>query len=141
MTTFQHTPSSRPGDRAQPLSVGLASIDKEHHQLIAQLNNLIDNAAALPDSDFFTEALSRLGNTLFAHFKSEEKIMRGLEMPADEVAWHVEAHDDILEQYAGLNVALMDGETIGRADTLRMMRGWIIDHVEQHDLSIGLYVR
>ena len=60
-------------------------------------------------------------------------------MPAAQVQEHLEAHKEILSQYAGLNFELMTHHP-QRADVLRMIGAWIILHIELYDLSIKDYL-
>lgn len=120
--------------------IGVQSIDKEHFALLTQLNRLIENPLAEPTSESFAEVLSQLGPQICAHFDSEERVIRSCGMPADEVAEHVEAHTEILEQYAQMNCDLMEGKTLARSEALREVKGWIIDHLRRYDSRIKLYL-
>jgi hemerythrin-like metal-binding protein len=120
--------------------IGVQSIDKEHYTLLTQLNRLIENPLAEPASESFAEVLSQLGPQICAHFDSEERVLRSCGMPADEVAEHVEAHTEILEQYAKMNCDLMEGKTLARTEALREVKGWIIDHLRRYDSRIKLYL-
>ena len=120
--------------------IGVHSIDREHSALIAQLNRLIENPLAEPASESFAEVLSHLGPQISAHFDSEEGVLKSCGMPADEVAEHVGAHTDILEQYAQMNCDLMEGKTLGRTQALLEVKGWIIDHLRRYDSQIKQYL-
>jgi hemerythrin-like metal-binding protein len=120
--------------------IGVQSIDKEHYALLTQLNRLIENPLAEPASESFAEVLSQLGPQICAHFDSEERVLRSCGMPADEVAEHVEAHTEILEQYAQMNCDLMEGKALARSEAMREVKGWIIDHLRNYDSRIKLYL-
>ena len=117
------------------MRIGLPAIDREHHALLSHLNRLIENPQ-LPASESFVDVLTCLGGAIDAHFRSEEKILGACGMPAAEVEQHVQAHTEILEQYADLNYGLMTGENVSRPDVLMMIHHWIIGHLLQHDLRI-----
>jgi hemerythrin-like metal-binding protein len=117
------------------MRIGLPAIDREHHALLLHLNRLIENPQ-LPASESFVDVLTCLGGAIDAHFRSEEKILGACGMPAAEVEQHVQAHTEILEQYADLNYGLMTGENVSRPDVLMMIHHWIIGHLLQHDLRI-----
>jgi hemerythrin len=134
-------PTSLRIDADPSMLIGVQSIDREHSALITQLNRLIENPKAEPASESFAEVLSHLGPQISAHFDTEEGMLRSCGMPADEVAEHVEAHTEILEQYAQMNCDLMEGKVLARADALRAVKSWIIDHLHRYDSKIRNYVR
>lgn len=128
------------GKHDPSLLLGVPSIDREHLALLAYLDRLLINEQALPGSEAFSEVLGRLGPQISSHFENEEGYMRNCGMPPEEVAAHVAAHHQILEQYVQLNYDLMKGRVPTRADALQMIRTWIVDHVRQHDLHIRKYL-
>jgi hemerythrin len=133
-------PTSLRIDADPSMLIGVQSIDREHSALITQLNRLIENPKAEPASESFAEVLSHLGPQISAHFDSEEGVLKSCGMPASEVAEHVEAHTEILEQYAQMNCDLMEGKVLARADALRTVKGWIIDHLRDYDSRIREYL-
>jgi hemerythrin len=120
--------------------IGVPSIDDEHRALFSRLNLLIDKPDALPESEDFCDILSRLGIEIDAHFHSEERVFTSCGMPDDEVADHIHAHTEILEQYTELNLELMQGRRFARSEVLLMIRDWIIDHLLTYDLRIRKYL-
>jgi hemerythrin-like metal-binding protein len=122
------------------LLIGVPFIDKEHDELVAQLDCLLSHPDALQDADRFSEVLSQLGSQIYAHFTHEEAFLKFLDMPEDEIASHVQTHTEILDQYTRLNFDLMNGTVPGRADVLRMIKDWIIGHVVRFDLNIKNYL-
>jgi hemerythrin len=120
--------------------IGVPSIDNEHYALAFQLNRLIDKPLALPESEAFSDILNNIGNQIQAHFKSEEIYLKSFGMPAQEVEEHVQYHYDILEEYADLNMDLMNRKALTRPDVLQMIRNWIIEHILKYDIGIRKYV-
>lgn len=122
------------------IRVGMPVIDREHVALVRQLDRLNDDKDAQPGSEAFSEILSRLGRQINAHFDSEEEILRSCEMPPELVREHIQAHTEILEQYARLNLDLMAGKQLSREEALGLVRRWIVDHVLNHDVRISDYL-
>lgn len=118
------------------LLIGVPVIDEEHYDLFARLAALDGNIEATPCSAAFSEILSRLGQQIGAHFDSEEKVFRSLDLPADDVLSHIQAHTAILDQYTQLNLDLMAGQALVRSEVLAMIRRWIVDHLMDHDIKI-----
>lgn len=138
--TANTPPTSFSIDVAPSMLIGVQSIDREHYALLTQLNRLIENPLADPASESFVDVLSHLGPQISAHFDSEEGVLKSCGMPAHEVAEHVEAHTEILEQYAQMNCDLMEGKPLSRSDALLTVKGWIIDHLRRYDSRIKLYL-
>lgn len=125
---------------ATSLVIGIPSIDKEHSALLGQLDSLIADSRANPESERFNAILTQLGQQLNAHFVHEEEILKTLQMPVEVVHSHEQAHDAILDQYTALNLDLMRSKTLNRYEVLMMIKGWFISHVVQHDMKIRAYL-
>lgn len=122
------------------LLIGVPSIDQEHRELLSQLDSLMANPEAHPRSEVFSEILDQLGRQITAHFQNEENIFISLDMPSDVILRHVQEHNAILEQYTGLCLDLMRGKVLDHSEVLKMIKHWIIGHVEDHDLKIRDYL-
>lgn len=122
------------------LMVGIPSIDAEHLELIARLDSVLSDPHAHPDSDAFSEYLSKLGHLLVSHFTHEEKLLVATGMPADEISEHIHVHGEILEQYTQLNFDLMQGKAYDKISVLTMIKDWIVTHVICYDLKIRDYL-
>ena len=122
------------------LLIGVPSIDKEHYELVLQLDRLISHPESCPGTESFSEALSQVGGQFKAHFINEEGILKSIGMPEIDVANHVQAHSLILGQYAQLNLDQMQGKVVSRYEALQMIKGWIISHVVHHDLKIREFI-
>ena len=94
---------------------------------------------ASPNSREFTDVLCQLGTELPAHFRNEEKIIRSCGMTAAQVQEHLEAHQEIIRQYAELNFEMMS-HNLRRVDVLQMIGDWVINHISLHDLLLRDYV-
>lgn len=123
------------------LTVGVSSIDKEHHVLVQHLDDLLSEPEAYQGTERFSEILNQIGRQIEAHFVNEENLFKSLGLPEAIVDSHRQAHNDILDQYIRLNEGLMQGKVTNRSAVLRMIKGWVIDHHVQHDLKIGEYVQ
>ncbi len=123
------------------LEVGIPSIDEEHRALLDQLNGLFAHAGDTPQSAEFSEALSRLTGQLIEHFASEERVMRTLEIPGVQLARHMDAHNEVIEQITQLSFDLMRRKFLRRDDVIFQVREWIVGHLADHDLDLRRFVR
>ena len=105
------------------LFIGVPSIDKEHHELVSQLDALVSDPDAMLDTEGFSVILCQLGVQINTDFNNEERIFKSFGMPANEMASHVRAHTDILDQYTRLNLDLIQGKAFSRSDVLLMIKG------------------
>lgn len=121
------------------LLLGIPAIDKEHTDLIAQLDRLIGDPSAHPDSETFSDVLSKLGQQISTHFRNEEALLTSFGMPKDLLAIHCQAHTSFLDQYTRLNLNLMQGIPLNRFDILLRIKGWVIDHVIHHNFALKSY--
>ena len=133
-------PSVIPDLLGPSLVIGVPFIDKEHLDLVSQLNKLISKPEANPGSEAFSDILIQLGNEIDSHFKHEETFFKSCGMPLDEVEAHLEAHFDILEQYAELTFEMMKGEKLSRIDVLSRIKNWVVEHVMKFDLKMRAFV-
>ncbi len=136
----QHTHEAEPPAALDPhLPIGVASIDNEHHRLFELLSRLKAMPGAAPNSNEFTAVLCRLGIELPAHFRTEEAFIRSCGMPIAQVQEHLEAHIEIICQFAELNLELMYHNPL-RADVLQMIGDWVTNHIRLHDLLLKDYL-
>ena len=138
-TTPADTATANP-DGPETLWIGDPLIDSEHRALLRALGE-ITIASDTPEGrrDFY-DVLSQFGGALSSHFEHEEALMRSIAMPDAAYAAHVQAHETIVEQYAVLNIDLMQGRQAPRNSVRQLVRQWILDHIIHHDLAIRDYL-
>lgn len=121
----------------QALQIGLPEIDRQHGQLIDELNRLIAAAQTALSSETLVDVLSNLGGELADHFRFEESLFDSLGLPSAQMAEHIAAHEEILAQYVELNLDLMNslGE-LPRGDVLLMVRRWVTGHILHYDIHM-----
>ena len=139
-TTHSADTGSANADHPETLWIGDPLIDSEHRALLRALGE-ITIASDTPEGrrDFF-DVLSQFGGALSSHFEHEEALMRSIAMPDAAYAAHVQAHETIVEQYAVLNIDLMQGRQAPRNSVRQLVRQWILDHIIHHDLAIRDYL-
>lgn len=118
------------------LLIGIPSIDREHKLLLENMDLLVGNPHAHEPSEHITESLSRLTRQLIDHFTSEEAAMRDIGMPELNIAKHVDAHVEIVEQITRLSIELMQRKAVDTDQVVVAVRGWVVDHLLDYDLEI-----
>lgn len=115
-------------------SVGVASVDHEHRELIELINNF---QQYIEKEDWGDSKLDYLGETLTAissHFALEEKLMR--DSLYDEYDAHKADHERLLDQLRDIMDAVetdrdIDNDALGTA-----LEQWFSRHFQTHDARL-----
>lgn len=115
--------------------IGIPSVDYEHQELIALLNDLhaglqadVAHAGVI---DFLGEVYSRIA----AHFALEERVMR--EREYDQYAEHKEQHEDLLDDIREIMDDYEDDPEEDYAPVLsRRLQAWFGEHFRTHDARL-----
>lgn len=116
------------------LSVGNATIDTQHKNLIVMVNGI---EAMIKASDNFAlpQALEQLEHWLCVHFTDEEDIARAIKFP---FANNKREHSYILKEFQHMKAELVNKEGIwsdGAAEHYsNFLSSWITDHVLNEDM-------
>jgi len=123
------------------LSVGVAEVDRQHQEIIEQLNNLIDACNKGKGKTEVGNLISFLDGYTAGHFKMEEELQRKYAYP-DYVA-HKSEHEQFLRTLNGLKVQFAEtGATLPLTIQInRTVVAWLIDHVTKTDKAMGAYLR
>lgn len=124
------------------LSVGDEKLDQQHHQLLEQINKLLNAIVAGKDN------LLVIGNTLEfldqyidAHFADEERYMQEHQYPGLEA--HHKLHTQFIEQYSSIRARMLafDSPEKVLVDLEQHLGRWWIDHIGVADKEYAEYVR
>jgi hemerythrin len=122
------------------LTIGIASVDTQHRDIIAILNRLSAATESSPGAESVTESLSELGSMLGTHFIHEERYLRASGMPREELLAHLRRHDEILEQFVELNLEALSGNSRPVTEVIGIVRAWAVDHIVDYDLRLRDFV-
>ena len=115
-------------------SVGVASVDLEHRELIDLINDLHDLVGDNASAD---EVVSMLGETfaqISAHFALEEKFMRDSRYPLYEE--HKTDHETLLDELRDImDLVDVDGQYDEQGLSQDMQR-WFTEHFRTHDAKL-----
>ena len=115
-------------------SVGIASMDDEHREMIALINDVYAKLGTSPDADTIEDCLEEIFNTISLHFALEERIMR--EQGYDEYKDHKEDHEDLLDEIRDLMEAFVNSPTQGARMLEERLSDWFAQHFASFDARL-----
>ena len=123
------------------MTTGLDSVDAQHKQLIAWLNDLLAAVSSGRGRSEVAVVLDQLGIYAATHFSHEEDCMARYHCPA--AAQNIAAHKDFVTTFTGFREEFdRDGATahlIVRVET-ELMR-WLSSHIKRTDTQLAACVR
>ena len=122
------------------LRLGVETIDNEHQELLAILNNVLEAKSKPKTAREGAELIDRLLEFSIAHFRHEEELMVRIGYP--EFESHRRAHVKLREQARFLKKVL-DGEdnpALVRLELAGFLSEWLADHLVQMDLPMAPHI-
>jgi len=115
-------------------SVGIASMDDEHREMIGMINGVYARLGKAPDEEIIENCLEEIFTTISAHFALEERIMR--EAGYEEYEDHKEDHEDLLDEIRDLmDDFVTNAEAGGRLLEERLSQ-WFSRHFSSFDARL-----
>jgi len=115
-------------------SVGIASMDDEHREMIDLINDVYARLGVSPDTDTIEECLEEIFNTISMHFALEERIMR--EARYDEYEDHKEDHESLLDEIRDLMDEFVEDTERGTELLERRLSSWFGGHFASFDARL-----
>jgi hemerythrin len=127
-------------DWSSSLSVGIADIDAEHHELIVMLNDLHSAMASGHGRQALSDVLGRLVKYTQSHFAHEEELMR---KHAYGESWkHTHEHRELTKQVLAVQAKFEQGQTIGLSiEVMDFLRNWLTNHIQTIDAKLGAFLK
>ena len=114
------------------LSVGIASIDKEHQELVSLLNGFYDAMQAGHGKESLAGVLAGLIDYTKMHFAHEEQLFAKTSYP--DAAAHKKAHDELTHQVLEIQKKYNQGATAAlSSETLNFLKNWLLTHIQGTD--------
>lgn len=125
----------------QDLTVGNATLDAEHQQLLEQVNILVDAIVSERGPVVVQSVMDFLDTYVDQHFSDEEKFMQEHAYPDREA--HIAIHRSFTEQYAKLKEKIaLDGPSEELLiDIENKLARWWIEHIGVQDKKYAVFVR
>ena len=118
------------------LSVGIASIDKEHQKLVGLLNDFYDAVQAGHGKESLAGLLKALVDYTKVHFANEEQLFAKTIYP--EAAEHKKLHDDLTHQVVEFQKKFAKGASPALStETLNFLKTWLLTHIQGADKKYG----
>ncbi|MBK8907055.1 MAG: hemerythrin family protein [Rhodospirillales bacterium] len=116
-------------------SVGVASIDYEHRELIDRLNAIIAKLESGGDRDEILDIIADVNTGISAHFALEETVMRA--HGYDHYADHKGDHEHLLDDIRDIMDAVEDGTYANRKqDLAQRLVDWFLIHSKTRDARL-----
>lgn len=119
-------------------ATGIPSIDAQHQDLFAAVNDLGESFAAGRAHDQVKDCLRFLMNYTEEHFRDEEQLMRGMDYPG--LSSHREEHTQLTENLNQLQARLEMGKTI-TMDVTILLADWLTHHISTVDMRYVDFLR
>jgi len=115
-------------------SVGVASVDLEHRDLIHLINDLHDLMGDGATHDQVVSVLGEIYAQISAHFALEEKFMRDTRYAA--YPSHKNDHEALLDELRDIMDRVEDDGSYEKERLSRELEHWFSEHFRTHDAKL-----
>ena len=116
----------------------IEEIDKQHRQLIEQINGIYDLMRMERGPQAMAEALGEIEDYTRFHFATEEKAMA--ETGFAGVEGHTVEHGKLLDQIHELRRAVRDGRIVVSMNEMYFLRDWLLVHIQGPDRGLAAHL-
>jgi len=117
-------------------SVGEASLDAQHQQIIGIVNDLLTAVEGGSQRAVVAAVLDRLLRYTITHFKHEERLMQKHGFPA--FGLHKATHDRMRQWTTELR---NNADQVVAPDLLRFVKDWWVNHIQGQDKDYVPYLK
>ncbi|MBE6035959.1 MAG: bacteriohemerythrin [Clostridiales bacterium] len=128
-------------DWTSDLETGNNTIDEQHKQLIAAINNLLEACSQGKGRDSLKETTTFLYNYTAKHFADEEKLQLASQYP--DYPNHKQYHEgfkkvvrEIMDQLEKEGPSLLLVSKVNSS-----IGGWLINHIKREDVKVAAHIR
>ena len=115
-------------------SVGIASMDDEHREMIDLINDVYAKLGAAPDAATIEDCLESIFTTISMHFALEERIMR--EHGYAEYEDHKDDHENLLDEIRDLMDEFVADSGKGAQLLEERLSSWFGNHFASFDARL-----
>jgi hemerythrin len=117
---------------------GIVALDKEHQQLVAQINSLFEAIREKRGEDALKDILAMLEDYTENHFQHEEKLLAEYNFPG--LAEHQEVHQALRDDVQALKERYHQGSEGLAQELLKFLRVWVLEHIVNVDKKYGAFL-
>lgn len=115
-------------------SVGVASVDHEHRELIELINATHENLLRAESPGAVLEFLGEIYGRIAAHFALEERLMRKKHYP--QYAGHKADHERLLDDIREIMDDYEDRASFDEQQLAGRLHAWFSGHFHEHDARL-----
>lgn len=126
---------------SKDLAVGVEEIDKQHQEIFAAINRLLQACNQGKGKEAVGDTLNFLGNYVHEHFAAEEELMQKHQYP--EVTGHKAQHRQFIKDLSELQAKYnQEGNALNVViATNRTVVQWLQHHIMNTDKILGQYIK
>jgi len=124
---------------SETYSTGMQSIDEEHGELIALINQIHETLHTPAPQDDVKEMFQRLAGCASMHFRQEESQFTGIGYL--DATQHARQHEHLITVLSCFQSGIDGmGRSVSFEDQLSFLRDWLLDHIANEDQQFADYV-
>lgn len=120
------------------MSVGVDTIDKHHHHLIALINQLFEAMRIEQDEVVIDRVLNELNEYVQYHFSYEEGLMEQCGYP--DYQQHCAEHKELVRRLGQLQERYQTGQEQLTVEVMHFLRDWLQGHILESDMGYVGYL-
>jgi len=121
-------------DWREEYSVGVASVDHEHKEMINLINTVYDNLSSNAPKEQIEDFLGEIYTKISAHFALEEKIMKV--KGYDEYEEHKQDHERLLDEIRDIMDFYQTDGYFSDKDLADQLERWFSEHFRTRDARL-----
>lgn len=117
---------------------GIAEIDSQHHEIIDQINYLIDNHNCKARASLNQEIILFLDKYSEEHFSTEEDFLRKINYPNLEN--HLKVHQSFKMNTVQFALKVVRGHEDVPEETIQFLKNWWTNHIQNMDMEYKNFI-
>jgi len=109
------------------MSVGVASIDEQHKNLVGIINELYDQMMLGKDNEALGHIFNRIIDYAITHFKYEEELFAKTNYPLSRN--HADEHTAFVKRIVEKQARFKSGEVVLSIEVIDFLEDWLSAHV------------
>jgi len=123
------------------LETGFGTIDRQHREIVATFNELVDAYSGEHDSTLVGDVLVRLSDYVSTHFAEEEALMVRCGFPEELASAHRGEHLEMAERTRAMVIAHRSGQGTSVPALAGWLQEWLVRHVLAIDGILANHIR